>query len=54
MRPKILITNADRNGKVYEDPPRWFVRVGKASKTFTQEIWEQDGIAWINERIAGE
>ena len=50
MRPKILVTNSDRNGKVY-DPPRWFAQVGKSKKVFTQGAWEAGGAQWINDSM---
>lgn len=52
-RPKILITNASRDGKVYE-PAAWYARVGKAAKKFSQAEWEQGGIQWINDTLAGK
>lgn len=53
MRPKVLITNADRQGKVTDG---WFVRIGKESRRFTEAEWVQGGIQWVNDllRLGGD
>ena len=48
-RPKVLITNADRNGKPRSD--YWFVRIGDKSRSFTQSSWVEGGVKWINQHL---
>ncbi|AAN01710.1 hypothetical protein FDI14_gp094 [Mycobacterium phage SirDuracell] len=49
MRPKIMVTNTDKNGKVTDS---WFVRVGKKSRTFSAADAKTGAhVKWINEQL---
>lgn len=48
-RPKVTITNADKNGKVSDS---WYVRVGNAKwKSFSQAEWVKGGIQYLNDML---
>lgn len=58
MRPPITIRgadravkNTDRGGKVMDG--KWFVRIGKRAREFTEADWAKDGLAWVSAQIAG-
>lgn len=51
LRPSILIKNTDRAGKVMD---KWFVKVGKRSREFSQGEWEAEGVAWIDKQLSGK
>lgn len=50
MRQPVLIKNTNKFGKVTN---KWFVRVGKEWKLFSQKEWEDGGLAWLNARLQG-
>lgn len=49
MRPPILIKNTNKFGKV---TTKWYVRIGKEWRLFSQKEWENGGAEWINQQIA--
>lgn len=48
-RPKITITNVDKQGRVTDSG--WHVRVGNKWTTFTEQAWAKGGIAWLNSQL---
>jgi hypothetical protein len=49
MRPKILITNCDKVGRVTS---KWYVRIGRTWKLFSKKDWDEGGFDWINEQLS--
>ena len=49
-RQKVLVTNADKQGRVY-DPPRWFCRIGRESRTFSAADWAKGGLQWVQDQL---
>jgi uncharacterized protein YodC (DUF2158 family) len=50
-KPPITITNTDKSGKVMNG--RWYVRVGKRWRTFTEKEWVAVGQQWIARQMNG-
>jgi uncharacterized protein YodC (DUF2158 family) len=48
MRPKILITNCDKAGRVSN---KWYVRIGRQWRLFSQKEWKNGGLDWIKEQL---
>jgi uncharacterized protein YodC (DUF2158 family) len=51
MRPKILITNVDKQGRVSN---KWYVRIGRQWRLFSHKDWDKGGIEWIKEQLTGK
>jgi hypothetical protein len=51
-REAVVVKNTDRAGKVM--PGKWFVRIGKKSRTFEEADWIKDGLVWVNKALSGE
>ena len=49
MRPQVLIKNTNKFGKVTN---KWYVRIGKEWKLFSQKEWENGGLAWVQKQIS--
>ena len=48
MRPPVLIKNTNKFGKVTN---KWYVRIGKEWKLFSQKEWENGGLEWISKQL---
>jgi len=48
MRQAVLIKNTNKFGKVTN---KWYVRIGKEWKLFSQEEWENGGKEWVNKHL---
>lgn len=49
MRAPVLIKNTNKFGKVTN---KWYVRIGKEWKLFSQKEWENGGIAWVQKQLS--
>lgn len=48
-RPKIMITNFDKHGKVTDGA--WHIRIGNRWRTFTAKSWATSGLKYINDQL---
>lgn len=49
MRQSVLIKNTNKFGKV---TPKWYVRIGKEWRLFSQKEWESGGLAWVQKQLS--
>lgn len=47
----VMVKNTDKFGKLLDG--KWFVRVGKSSRLFSQQEWAEGGIEWISKQLGG-
>lgn len=48
MRDPITITNVNKFGKVTN---KWYVRIGKRWRIFSEQDWAKGGLEWINSQL---
>lgn len=49
-RPRVLITNCDKFGRITN---KWYVKIGRKFRVFTQTEWSTEGAAWVSSMMTG-